>query len=101
MRLCEGIDAVFGLLMDNEVVMNRLSQQDWQWLTVLKAAEVERWKEIMPKQSVAVAFYAGDSGPTSLIVRHMDHIMKSLDIRDKNAVEHCGGGMLTLVFLPI
>uniref|UniRef100_A0A914ZQB9 RING-type domain-containing protein n=1 Tax=Parascaris univalens TaxID=6257 RepID=A0A914ZQB9_PARUN len=52
MRLCEGIDAVFGLLMDNEVVMNRLSQQDWQWLTVLKAAEVERWKEIMPKQVV-------------------------------------------------
>ncbi|VDM47581.1 unnamed protein product [Toxocara canis] len=52
MRLCEGIDAVFGFLKSNATVTAHLSQEDWQWLTVLKAREVDRWKDVMPRQIV-------------------------------------------------
>uniref|UniRef100_A0A9J2PK95 HPS5-like beta-propeller domain-containing protein n=1 Tax=Ascaris lumbricoides TaxID=6252 RepID=A0A9J2PK95_ASCLU len=79
MRLCEGIDAVFGLLMDNAMVMDRLSQQDWQWLAVLKAAEVERWKEIMPRQ-VHITYRSALNGVILLSMEIVDGLLSELNI---------------------
>ncbi|VDK46066.1 unnamed protein product [Anisakis simplex] len=47
MRLSEGIDAIFELLNTNKAITTHLTQQDWQWLALLKA---DRWKRIMPRQ---------------------------------------------------
>lgn len=57
MRLCEGMDAVFHILKNDEPLLNSLTAEDWRWLTVMKAYEAGRWFDVMPKEASFVHIF--------------------------------------------
>uniref|UniRef100_A0A158RBL4 LisH domain-containing protein n=1 Tax=Thelazia callipaeda TaxID=103827 RepID=A0A158RBL4_THECL len=53
MRYCEGLETVFQYLKNNKQLVSRLTAEDWQWLFVMKAYELDRACYLMPKEVIA------------------------------------------------
>uniref|UniRef100_A0A0N5AWS4 RING-type domain-containing protein n=1 Tax=Syphacia muris TaxID=451379 RepID=A0A0N5AWS4_9BILA len=52
MRLCQGMEDVLSFLSTHKL-RNYLTQDDWQWLVVLKACHMEKWKKDFPSSFVS------------------------------------------------